>query len=121
MTLSIVIAILSLTPGHSDASATGFVWLVQATPSLLQNSMHVVLYGCLAGSWLWALQSLPAPRTRRARLVLAFAIAFGLGILLEWLQTSVPGRFGSLYDVVLNGIGAAIGLVAASKLLKAGD
>jgi VanZ family protein len=37
--------------------------------------------------------------------------------MLEWHQTRVPGRFGTVADVLLNLIGAIIGLIAAMFLL----
>ena len=36
---------------------------------------------------------------------------------MEWRQTKVPGRFGTVNDVVLNAAGAALGLLAAIVLL----
>ena len=113
--LMTVIVVLSLTPGESDAAASGFVWLVQTTPSLLQKFLHVGLYASLAASWLWALGPLTSAR---ARLISAFGVAFVLGAVMEWLQVSIPGRFGTLYDVMLNGIGAILGVVVGHKLLR---
>lgn len=77
------------------------------TPSLVQNLAHLGLYALLSLLWAWTLDH------ARLRLPAAFAIAAGFGALLEWLQTGVPGRFGSPIDIGLNTIGALLGLLAS--------
>jgi VanZ family protein len=109
-----VMAILSLTPGNGD-SGGGFVWLVSTTPALLQKIMHVCLYGTLAAAWLWTLEVV---RPAAVRLLLAFFVALAFGVAMEWLQASVPGRFGSLFDVLLNAFGALLGLLVAFGALR---
>jgi VanZ family protein len=44
----------------------------------------------------------------------AFIITVGFGAVVEWCQTRVPGRIGSLADVLLNAAGAALGLLVAT-------
>ena len=51
------------------------------------------------------------------RILTALVLSIGLGVVLEWLQTLVPGRFGTLADIVLNTIGALLGVVLALVLL----
>ena len=51
--------------------------------------------------------------TRRRSLSLALVV----GIALEWYQTTVPGRYGSITDILLNSLGAALGIVIALFLL----
>ena len=51
------------------------------------------------------------------RLVLTLVACVGLGAALEWYQTRVPGRFGTVADVILNLIGSLVGLIAALFLL----
>ena len=67
-------------------------------------------------SWLlvWTLEGIPVVAWRY---VIAFIVASGFGALMEWCQTRVPGRFGTLADVGLNTAGAVIGLLAALLLL----
>lgn len=108
--LAIVLVGLSVVPDDPQAGDTSFVWLVSVTPTLLQKTMHVVLYGTFA-VLLFASQT--ANRRPALRLVVAAAIAVGLGAILEWIQLSVPGRFGTLIDVMLNTIGAMTGLAFA--------
>jgi hypothetical protein len=102
---TLAIVVLSLTPDRSDPGGSAFVWLVHITPSTLQKSLHVVLYAWLTVAWIWTIRS-----SLRGRLIAAFGIAVTLGAVLEWLQTYVPGRFGSLLDIILNAVGALIGV-----------
>ena len=41
----------------------------------------------------------------------------GLGVALEWYQTQVPGRYGTIVDVLLNVAGTVIGLGLAVLLI----
>jgi len=109
-----LIVALSLAPGHGRSGDTGFVWLVAVTPPTLQKSMHVAAYALLAALWAWTLASVDP---RWLRLAMVFALCVALGGLMEWQQTHVPGRFGSLADALLNALGAAAGLLAAVLLL----
>lgn len=116
ITLALVAAVivLSVTPGHARSGDSVFVWLIAATPTPLQKFMHFLVYAGLAWLWAWTLESI---EHRWLRLAIAFALAVGLGAALEWYQTRVPGRFGTLLDVLLNSAGALAGLIAALLLL----
>lgn len=107
------IAILSLTPDRSDPGGSTFVWLVHITPSTLQKSLHVVFYAGLACLWVWTIRA-PAA----IRLGAGFCIAVATGALLEWLQIYVPGRFGSLLDVIINTVGALVGVAVGRKVVS---
>ena len=116
ITLALVVTIvaLSVIPGHARTGDSAFVWLVAATPAPLQKLMHFLIYAGLAWLWVWTLEGI-APRW--LRLAIAFTLTVGLGAALEWYQTRVPGRFGTLLDVLLNAAGAVAGLMAALLLL----
>jgi hypothetical protein len=116
ITLGLVATIifLSVIPGHARSGDSAFVWLIVATPAPLQKLMHFLIYASLAWLWTWALEAV-APRW--LRLTIAFTLTVGLGAALEWYQTRVPGRFGTLLDVLLNAAGAVAGLAAAVLLL----
>ena len=105
-----IVVILSTTPGKGQPSDSIFVWLVANTPTLLQKIMHVAIYATLALLFMWALETI---ESRLTRIVLTLVLAFSLGIVLEWYQTMVPGRFGTILDVLLNISGAVVGVVAA--------
>ena len=116
LTLAVVAAVivLSVIPGHARSGDSAFVWLVAATPAPLQKLMHFIVYAALGWMWAWTLEGI-VPKW--LRLAIAFVLAVGIGAALEWYQTRVPGRFGTLLDVVLNAIGVTAGLIAAALLL----
>ena len=101
---------LSVVPSEPQPGDSVFIFLVAATPTLLQKTMHVCFYGTLTALWVWTLRGLPEPT---ARLTAAFLIAASYGALMEGLQLFIPGRFATLYDVMLNSLGAASGLLIA--------
>ncbi len=109
-----LIIILSVTPDKSETDDSIFVWLVATTPSLLQNFLHVSCYAVLTFLIVWSLELFGS---MLLRLGLALILAVGLGAAMEWYQTMVPGRFGTLGDNLLNGLGALAGLILAGLLL----
>ena len=109
-----IVVILSITPGKSQPGDSMFVWLVVHTPTPVQKLMHLVIYAALVVLWAWTLEAI---ESRAVRLLLAFLIAIGLGSMLEWYQTKIPGRFGTIVDALLNAFGAVAGLLAALVLL----
>jgi len=110
----LVVIILSVTPGKGQVGDSAFVWLVANTPTPLQKIMHVVIYAALVVLWAWTLEAIAS---RNLRLFLAFVMAVSIGSALEWYQTQVPGRFGTLVDALLNVVGAIVGLVVALLIL----
>lgn len=112
LTLMLVLAItaVSVVPGHSRQSASTFVWLIEITPSTLQKSMHFFVYAGLAWLWVWTLESVSPGWLRFA---LAFFLCAAISVGLEWYQTLVPGRFGTMSDVLLNTAGVIAGLLLA--------
>jgi len=100
----------SIIPGRAQPGDSIFVWLVAKTPTLLQKALHLCLYCVLTMLWAWTLDTI---QSKLHRLVIAVCIAVCFGATMEWFQTRIPGRFGTIYDVGLNAIGAIFGLVAA--------
>lgn len=109
--LTLLLAGLSTIPGGVESDDSRFVWTVAVTPKLLQKSMHVVLYGMLAAAWIWVLEGITS--TRRA-IAAAALIAIVFGAAMEVWQTSVPGRYGTLLDVLLNTLGVVAGVTVLS-------
>ena len=105
---------LSIAPGIESPGDSMFSWLVVTTATPVQKAMHVAVYAALALLWMWTLQSV---ESRLARIALTLVATVGLGAILEWQQTRVPGRFGTVSDVLLNLVGAVLGLLAALFLL----
>ena len=102
----VALATVSLVPGRQWSA-------LAATPlgRTLNNLLHVPAYGGLA--WLcagvFAAYAGPWHRTRAILAGAAAAIAFGA--LLELAQGIVPGRQGTVADMLLNAAGAAAAAV----------
>lgn len=109
-----LLMVASIIPGRAEPGDSVFVWLVAKTPTLLQKALHVCLYATLTLLWVWTLDAIQA---KSQRLVIAVTVAVCFGATMEWYQTKVPGRFGTIYDVALNAVGALLGLFAAIFLL----
>ncbi len=109
-----LIIALSVTPGVEKAGDSMFVWLVVHTATPVQKALHVAVYAFLAMLWMWTLEPI---ESRLVRTSVALVASVGLGALLEWHQTRVPGRFGTILDVILNAAGAIAGLLLALLLL----
>ena len=116
LTLALVALIvgLSITPGVARPDDTLFSWLYAGTPPAAQKVFHIILYGLLAFLWMWTLASI---ESTRLRVGFSLLLTLGLGVALEWYQTRVPGRFGTLVDILLNAAGALIGLLVAILLI----
>jgi hypothetical protein len=109
-----IIVALSIAPGVAQPDDTIFSWLVVFTAAPVQKALHFVIYAALVVLWMWTLEAIGS---RAIRALLSVTIAIGLGAVLEWYQLSVPGRFGSFADVLLNSAGAIVGLVLALLLI----
>ena len=96
------------TPRPDDPAVYSlFYWLSPA----MQNTLHVPAYAALGWAWHWALGAWL--RVSSPRAVGACMIALAYGVFDEWHQSFVPGRYGSLSDVVLDVAGAALGIALA--------
>jgi hypothetical protein len=108
------IVTISVVPGRPQPGDSVFVWLVSVTPTPLQKLMHFITYAVLAMLLMWSFERI---NSTSLSIVLALAFTVTLGSILEWYQTSVPGRFGTLADAVLNAIGATVGVLVTTLLL----
>jgi hypothetical protein len=97
-----LIWVLSSIPGGS-VHVSGAEWLTDPT---IQNFLHIPLFGGLAYVWLKSLLKLQTSTP----LLLAAAIAVAYGIIDEWHQSFVPGRYASAVDVALDSVGIALAL-----------
>lgn len=109
---------LSSLPGaplpEDPAAYAVFHWI----PPSVQNILHVPSYAVLAWAWRWALAAWL--RHNVAIAVSAFAVAALYGLIDEWHQSFVPGRYASLTDVALDTVGAALGIWAFHWALRRG-
>lgn len=105
-----IIVILSITPGNGRPDDSVFSWLVINTATPIQKFMHITSYAVASALLVWSMKPICSGASRMA---VALVLAVMLGAGLEWAQTMVPGRYGTLSDVILNSIGATIGLIVA--------
>jgi VanZ family protein len=90
------------------------VW--EKVMSVIFNLMHIPMYGVLT---LVALHYFDCIRfSRLAGAAVSAVIAMSVGILNEILQIFVPGRYGSLTDIVLNVFGIIAGMVLYRKFCQ---
>lgn len=93
----------------------GVIFFVSAQPTvpsvpgrwdlLLKKGMHVLAYGLL--TWLY-LRALRGNWSRDARVrVVSAGLALAYALSDEYHQTFVPGRNGTLIDVVIDGVGVS--------------
>lgn len=98
-----------------------FVWWQSGQPQVQQdlgwirsaahNSMHVVVYCCLAGSLRLALDP-PPPVPAAGRVsVFAWLLSTAYGMIDEWHQYFVPGRVCSAADLLSDAIGSGLGVL----------
>jgi hypothetical protein len=109
-----ILMLVSVIPGDPKPGDSVFIWLIADIPTLLQKILHICLYGVLALLLVWSLDGVE-PRAYRFLLALVITVAFGTAM--EWLQTKVPGRYGTVFDIALDAAGAIFGLLAAAVIL----
>ena len=105
----------SLLPSGPDAPGG---WDRSITPTA-QNAMHAPAYAVLIILLVLAMK-FPGRHAGPGMALLAGAGCCAYGVLLEYLQTIVPGRTGSASDALLNlaGVVAGLGLMAAVRLMR---
>ncbi len=95
---------LSSVPGNETETAAGAL-LEWITPKW-QNLLHIPAYAALTLCWIWALS--PRSLSRTGLLVIAALLTLVWAVLDEAHQANVPGRYGSLTDLLLNLTGALL-------------
>ena len=103
-----LLTVVSLLP--SGAGTLGG-WDTAISPGL-QNLLHVPAYAVLA--ILATLALLPSFKTGLASMAWVSLGCCVFGLVLEIAQAVIPGRTGSLTDVLLNAAGVVIGCLAAT-------
>lgn len=106
-----LLVIVSTVPGVDRPGNSLLIRAYVKTPRELQKFLHVCLYGVLTMMLIWAFAAVH-PLALRYSLALAFAVCFGAAM--QWWQTKVPGRFGTLADVALDASGATLAVVVAA-------
>ena len=100
----LVILMTSLIP--MDREIKGLNFIIGIKP-IIQNSLHVPVFALLAVLSLQILSIYQINGWKRLLLVLLFAVGFGL--LNEFMQLAVPGRYPSVIDMGLNTVGVFVG------------
>jgi len=103
---AVLLATLSLLPSGSGR----FRGWDAGIPSDLQNLLHVPAYGLLVVLTLAAWSR--SPRVSMSAAAVAFLLSLGFGAALECAQAAIPGRTGSIGDLLLNVAGALGGAAA---------
>jgi hypothetical protein len=63
--------------------------------------------GAIDGGWRSLLRAVPEPDgSRRAAFLAMAGLAVAYGVLLEWVQSRIPGRTASALDVLMDAVGA---------------
>jgi len=106
----LAILTLSSVPGSASSEhAIHLGWL----PSLLQNALHVPLYGLLVLLWIWATRDYTTHRRAKTAGITFLCISFA--IVDELYQATVPGRYGSVSDVGLDTLGVCLSVWLAHR------
>lgn len=102
-----LIWLLSSRPWPTAGGLLARLWLLlpQALAELLpaDKALHATFYAILALLWVWGLPL-------RQRIGAAWLLATAWGALDEWHQAYVPGRTADLWDLLADGVGAALAL-----------
>jgi VanZ family protein len=77
---------------------------------------HLLSYGALGAALLFATSGGSRPSLRTVLLAFALAVAYGLSD--EVHQAFVPDRTGQFRDLVVDAIGAALGVAGATLVLR---
>ena len=112
---AVILAVASLLPSGSGP-LNG--WDASFSPSL-QNLLHLPAYTVLVCLLLMALAR-PTKPTGTRPIVLSATVCVVYGVLLECLQAAgIPGRWGSVSDVLWNMVGVVVGVAVWILFRKA--
>ena len=92
-----------------DRKIDGLNLIISIKPGI-QNFLHIPVYTLLAILWFRLFDQYQTGK--RKSLYLVLIIAIGFGIINEWIQFFIPGRYLSLADMVFNTIGVLSGILA---------
>jgi VanZ family protein len=82
---------------------------------LVSIAGHFAEYAILAALLWWAVHRIGRHERKRIAVVLGIALLYAISD--EWHQSFVPGRYPDAFDVAVDVIGAACGLLAARWVL----
>ena len=111
--MALIHALSSIPGGDAGQLEDAGTFTLYFVPPALQNLFHVPLYAGLAFLWLRTLRECHLPLL--AATMAAIAIAAGYGLLDELHQSTVPGRYASVTDVLLNAAGSVCGALLGTR------
>ena len=111
-----LIFISSSIPMDKNAEVPEFIISLNPT---LQNLLHIPIFGLLAFLSLKSFTKYTISTYTKIIITLIITILFGC--LDEFYQTFVPGRYGSLTDILLNIVGITTGTVIYFQLQRRGN
>ena len=110
------IYILSSIPGGATSPSSASL-ILSLVPSSLQNLLHIPLFAGLYLSYQWAFN--PISIAKGFTQIIAVSACISFAALDELHQMTVPGRFASLSDFILDTLGVTTGLIVTKhKSLK---
>ena len=92
-----------------DREIEGLNLIINIKPHI-QNFLHIPVYALLAILWFRLFDQYQTDQ--RKSLYLVLMITIGFGIINEWIQFFIPGRYLSLSDMIFNTIGVICGILA---------
>ena len=101
-----------------DRGIKGLQFVIGLKPSV-QNLLHIPAFAILSILWLQVLRT--SQLDRRKKILLVLFVSIGFGLLNEFIQFAVPGRYPGIMDIAMNTIGSILGIILYYKLEKAGD
>jgi VanZ family protein len=104
-----VIYALSSIPGKGELE--GLAKIALWVPPQIQNFLHIPLYAGLTLLWFWVLSLWIGHR--QVIFAVAFLLTAAYGVVDEFHQLHVPGRYASLTDIALNMLGAGLAIAWA--------
>jgi len=106
---AMLLAAVSLVP----PSSKGLGECQQLVAPTVQKVLHVAAY---AGLTVLIIAAMRSGHIGLGGLTLVFLAAVAYGALLELAQAAIPGRFATLRDVLLNGVGVLVGMLVVAGL-----
>ena len=101
-----------------DREIGGLEFLFALKPAI-QNVLHIPLFMLLSILWLQVLQGFDLIPWQR--LAIALTVSGLIGIMNEFIQILVPGRYPSIMDATFNLLGTIIGIVVFYRIARAND
>jgi glycopeptide antibiotics resistance protein len=115
ITICYMILLLASSAIPMDRPIKGLQFIIDLKPTI-QNLLHIPMFAILAVLFLQILKNYQVEGWKRNLWILLCAVCFG--VINEVIQIAVPGRYAGITDIVLNLIGAIVGILIYSLVEK---